>query len=648
MPIYTIRNERLIVDLHQDDNTLSCQVRHTDGGYTSPTVPLVAMEVCDRMQERVDRLTEYRVMQIEHDEKTIHVTVRDRSRGVTIGIWLTLTDGGELDVLVPPAEVEEATERLYRVYAVDVLPGLLEAGPDGVLLLPVNSGVLCRPAGKPKTADRFLIYGEQERWELVPTLPITAVQTPTGGLTALASEGATDMYCGVSADGQGRACANLYPMFRRQWVDPVDWTHRAVRIGVLAANDDVVVAAAKRVRRHVIDDLGKPTLAERAAESPQCAYQQRAYTMKIFHGIQQQGIMMYGRESEVDQLLYKRTLTFADAQRCFKRLKDAGLDRIYFQSVGWNPRGHDGAWPTDGPVDRRLGGERGFVDMIDTAKSLGYHITTHLNLASSFFSSPDFKRDWVMTDIWGEPKVVGFWGGGVKSTHWGLAVPEEHMRGRLERLKAYGFNGMQYLDGIGNPLYINYHPTNGGPRRDHAAGINLYLDLARDVFGAVQTEMGFLYCSLHADAMCSPGGQWHLDICKDEWPITCLLDERVPGWHLALHDLVTCEAQGVSWEDTMRAMLLAGVPRDEWTVEPGVFGTLDDRRIAQLKARYDLCCERFGHLISQEMTGWQRLAEKVEQTTFADGTQVTADFEQGRLTVDGEEITCPNVLSNQT
>jgi hypothetical protein len=433
-------------------------------------------------------------------------------------------------------------------------------------------------------------------------------------------------------------------MFRRNWIDPVDWSQREIRIAPLAPGDDLVVATAKRLRRHVMEDLGKKTLRQRAEESPQCAYQQKAYTMKVFHGIQRQGIMMYGDESRTNELLFKRTLTFADASRHFQRLKKAGIDRVYIQSVGWNPRGHDGAWPTDFPIEQRIGGESGFREMIAVAKKLGYHITTHLNCASAFFKSPDFNPDRVIHDIWGQPKVVGFWGGGVKSTHWGLSFPDGWLEKRMNRLKDFGFNGMQYLDGMGNPLYLNYHPVNRGPRRDHAAGINRYLDVARSIFGGVETEMGYLYCVLHADAMATGGSEWHLSLCKPEWPITALLDQQVPVWQLALHDLITHENTDLTWKGTLRSVLFAEIPRDEWSAEPGVMPLLDAARIAKLKARYDLCLERFGRLVTEELTDWRLLADGVQQTKFSDGTEVTADFKKQDLFVDGKRVELPSAF----
>lgn len=642
MPPLTIANDVFLLEVQAQERSLSAILSNRKTGWSSGSVPLVRLEVRDRMQERVESVQAYSILQTECRDGSIHAVIRDRERGVTIGLWFTLAEDGSLSILVPPSEIEESDDLLYRIESTEVLPGLMKADAEGNILIPVNTGVLCSPRGKPRIRDRFLVYGEQERWELVPTLPVCGVITAQGGLVAIATQGACDMYCEVATDGEGNGSVGLYPMFRRSWIDPVDWTQREIRISMVAPGEDLVLRAARELRRHVVQDLGKKSLRQRASESPVCAYQQGAYTMKLFHGIQRQGIMMNGRSDEGSGLLFKRTMSFSDAARNFQLLKEAGVDRIYFQSVGWNPKGHDGAWPTLFPIEQRVGGEAGLRRMIAAAKSLGYQITTHLNCSCSFFKSPDFRPDYVIQDAWNEPKVTGFWGGGVNGKHWGLAFPDGYLETRMKALRELGFNGMQYLDGIGNPLYVNYHKVHGGPRRDHAAGINRFLDTACDVFGGVESEMGFLYCALHADAVSTGGSAWQLALCKSAWPVTGLLDERVPVWQLALHGLVTHENTGVAWKDTMRAILFGEVPRDEWSSEPGVMPVLDQARIARIKARYDLCCVKYGHLVAEEMVGWRRVAADVEESRFADGTVVVADFGAARLTVNGEPVPAHN------
>jgi len=72
---------------------------------------------------------------------------------------------------------------------------------------------------------------------------------------------------------------------------------------------------------------------------------------------------------------------------------------------------------------------------------------------------------------------------------------------------------------------------------------------------------------------------------------------------------------------------------------------LDDARIARYKSIYDLVAVRFGHLVTQELVHWEALAHQTERTRFADGTEVVADFNTERLTVNGQPIERPAVFA---
>src|SRR5262249_46583148 len=158
-------------------------------GKNWPRVQVLILEIYDRAQMRVDRIDQIEIDEIQPVEGGMHLIVRDRMRGIEVGIWLRIING-EFSAFFPPSEVYEFKPALYRLFAVDLLPGLMLADAKSELLLPINTGVLCRPGDKPAREDRFLIYGEQSRWELLPTLPVCAVQTPAGGLTAIAVAGA--------------------------------------------------------------------------------------------------------------------------------------------------------------------------------------------------------------------------------------------------------------------------------------------------------------------------------------------------------------------------------------------------------------------------------------------------------------------------
>jgi hypothetical protein len=632
-----IRNDSMEMNLECQEHRLLFTLTDLRSGRVWGPVPLLELEVYSKAEFRTETLREYRIDRVEEQGNAFHVLVGDAARGVRVGLWFRLV-GDELAVLMQLSEVYEESSATYRLFSVVVLPGLMAvAGAGSRMLLPLNSGVLSFPANKERLRDRFMIYGEQSRWELLPMLPVCGVQDAVSGLVALARQGAEETECHVATDGKGGGSVGFGFSLRQHWPDPVEKATRELRIRGLAAKDSLIVAAAKRVRRHVIEDHGKPTLKERAAASPELASLVPSYTMKLFYAVENRGIMMQG-ERKGDPVSFKQVMSFAEAGAGLERLRAAGIEKIHTQSVGFNPSGHDGMWPSRFPIDERLGGEGGFRELIERGKRLGYTMNVHDNQLAAYRRSHDFREAEVVVDQWGQPMALGEWGGGPTYVLNTFARPSGQIEREMRDMKALGLNGCAYLDGMGNPLYRDYSPAHPMTRTDYARATNLLIETARGVHGAAQTECGFLYCAIVADALCTGGDLWHMKGCWPDWPVTALMDKRVPVWHLALHGLVLLESHGLGPVSTMECVLMGGHPRDEWSAHPGVMPVLDDARIAQLKAKYDVCLQRFGHLQIEEMLTWDEPADGVQRTTYSDGTEVVADFNTQQLRVNHERI----------
>lgn len=638
---YTASDNRLQVLLNKRDNAIFVTLKDLQCGKIWPRTPLLAIEVLDRMQTRIDRLTAYRIDAIDRISNGFHVTIGDTHRKIDVGLWLRIVDG-ELSVLLPPAELYDHNPLLYRMFCVDLLPGMLSCEATGKMLLPINTGVLSSPANKPKLEDRFLIYGEQSRWELMPTLPLCAAQTPAGGMVAVAIQGAAETECRVATDGHGNGSVGFAFHIRGRDPDLVEPSNREIRFCPVAPGADLCVAAGKRLRRHVVGDLGKKTLTERAKESPEVAHLLGAYIMKLFFGVQKQGCMLHDAQRP-DAPRFQTTMTFDEAGAGLQALHAAGVDRVYTQNVGWNYRGHDGAYPTRFPVEERLGGEGSFRRLIAMGHGLGYQMTVHDNYAEAYGISPDFDLETTAWDVYGQPQIRGFWAGGASYLQWPLAYSHEQLEGEMLRIRDLGIRGPYYLDGMGTPLYTNYHPRHRGSRSDHARGLDRILKAAKGIFGACATETGFLYCSITPDLVANPSNEWHIKLCRPEWPVTQMLDRRVPVWQLAMSGLVAVENQGMDWSETMRAAVQGQHPRYEWSTRPGIMPVLDAPLIRKIKARHDLLIKQLGHLQTMELLS-HSVDDQVETSRFDDGTVVVADFAKAELHVNGENIARPDVL----
>ena len=612
---------------------------HSPQTFQAPRrVPLLAMEIYDRTVLRVERFTHHLVETPQRVGDALHVTVREPKCGIVFSLTISITGAGELSVVMNPADLRENRVELYRLFSIDLLPGLMASETAAELLLPLNTGVVVRTMDKPRCTDRFLIYGEQARWELLPTLPVCAIQTAAGGMVALAAQGAAETECRVTTDGQGGSVGFAFFM-RGDEIDPIEISPREIRYTPIPVGRDVTVFTAGVVRTHVMRDLGKQTLEQRAKESPEVKYLLGAYIMKLFYGVQAQGAML-NADGAQDGSRFILTMTFDEAKQGLKRFQDAGVDKIYTQNVGWNLRGHDGAYPTRFPIEPRVGGEAKFRELIQYGHDLGYLMTVHDNYLDGYEISEDFDPEVVTVDRYGQMQIRGFWGGGPSYLMWPMAYEDKHLADEMRRVKALGIRGPYYLDGMGSPLYINHHPRHLGSRTQLAKGIDRLLTTARDLFGCAATETGFLYCSITPDLVANPGNDHLLGLSLKTWPITALLDRCVPLWNLVMSGLVVTENQGLGWTDTMRALLYNQQPRHEWSTRPGVQPVLDDSSIEKIKFRYDLLIKKYGYLRTQQMTTFSRDGS-IESTTFEDGTSVRADFATGELWVNDERIANP-------
>jgi hypothetical protein len=616
-----------------------------------PTL-LMAMEIHDRTVRREERFEKYRVESIVSGKQGLEVVVSGSIyTGVTAGLSLKIVDG-ELVVTFKAAQVRESAADRSRLMAVDVLPSLMTARGEGArLLLPINGGTLCKPLGKAAASDRFLLYLEQPRWELSTILPICGSwEEGKGGLMAIATQAAGETQGRVVVDGHGSGHTGFAFCLRQQWGDPVEQSARELHFTPIPPDADPVLFVAKRLRKHVMKDLKKVTLKERAAQSPEVAYQLRAMTIKLFHGMQNRGACIYDNKGLPENHFWN-TMTFAEAGEAMNRLRRLGVEGLYTQSVGWNARGHDGLYPTRFPIEERVGGEAGFRDMLKAGAELGYHCTVHDNFQMNIPDAPDWNTDHLIHDIHGEPLVRGFWAGGTEYATWPGALPAEKVGGHLRRLKELGIKGMFYCDYWMAPLEVNYHPKHKGTRTAHNAGMVAVLEEAKKIFGSVATEFGTLPGAVACDTIAChlPYGFLGAVRNRTEWASSKLVDEAVPIWALALHGLVMHQASGgPTWHNAMDAVAWGAVARDEFAVRSLPMGgvhLLDERRTAGLAALYELCTKRFSYLITEEMTACDTSTSGVVRTSFADGTHVVANRHTGELVVNGKRIERPAALA---
>jgi hypothetical protein len=575
--------------------------------------------------------------------------------GVRAGVRFCL-DQGELLVEVSSAGLAETNPQVALLAGIEILPGLLSVTPGapGHLVLPLRSGALCRPELHQRLADRFLIYGEQKRWEDLPLLPCCGAvrEKAQAALLAIVSRGDCDAECRVALDGHAGGTAGFALRYRYTPIDPVDPIDRLVRIVPLRGKDAGYAGMGRLMYRHILQMAGRGTLADRAERNPQLRYAASAYTVKIFHAHRTIGPVDGSGE-------YRVWATFDQAAEQLAFLKRHGIERVWAQCVGWNPDGHDGCWPTRFPVDKPLGGEAGFRRLVAAGKKLGYMMCMHDNYLDNYKRSPDWDPDLCVGNIYGQPLKQGVWSGGQDHRGWGLALPDDRLSGQMRKVKELGVDGVYYMDAMGMPLEISYNPKHGERRyrRACAEGQVRILRAAEDIFGGSGTEAGYLYCAAHTDSIASP---WY----PCAWlPRMELADQFVPLWNMAMKGLLFYESGmthgAVFGQSGMARHLLelaeTGIkPRVETAyVSPGWGAYPVEAYIDAMQAADDLMLKKLvgvclaGLEDHAFLDGDPAAGTQVTRSRFSDGTEVICDYGKIRLEINGKPYPLPDITGGR-
>ncbi len=651
--MYELRAENLHVRVSERDGIAFVTLDDRISGATWGPVPAFRMEIYSIALRREE--TDFRPktvltsgpgwIEISQSVHELHATA-----SATVRFQI---EGGELVARIPSDRITSPQPELSLLAGIDLLPGFLSVeAKTGALALPIVNGALCYPERHPDSRLRFLMYGEQPQWELMPMLPCCGAirSQDKAALMALAEQGECDAECRVEIDTQGDGHVGFCLKYRYTPVDPVDPTDRVVRFVPLRGRDAGYAGMGRRLHRFVLQKSGRGTLAERAAGNPDIAYAANSFVLKIMHACKEIG------STDGSGKLHVYT-TFDQARDQLSAMKQAGIERCFVQLTGWNLEGHDGCWPTRFPPEPALGGEAGLRRLLAHGQSLGYQMQVHDNYIDRMARSPEFDPNQCVGGLHGGPLVRGCWAGGLNHAGWPLAYPEEQLTGQMERVRALGARGVAYLDAMGLPLEVSYNMAQGPHRyrRACADGVNTIIRAARATYGAAGVETGYLYCAVEADYVV---GMYHDHAAMH----TDLVDVRVPLWQMAVKGHAICNLHDTfngaialpsSADQTVsRRMLTMAefglLPRNEITAARGDWGYPLGPVLDAMRLEYDLMVRRLAgpamaSLVDHEICDLAPDGTtQVSLSVFSDGTRILCDYALNRLEINGEDYLLPN------
>ena len=236
---------------------------------------------------------------------------------------------------------------------------------------------------------------------------------------------------------------------RQAFVNTVHFTSSLGRLGYERAvrflfhKEGDYNTVAKDYRRYLDERGALLTLEEKCKKNPAIRSLIGAPVLhhKIFSKINEKS-SFYDKDG-VNEILYA---TFAERALQMRRLREAGLEKLYIHTDGWGKNGYDNDHPYILPPCEKAGSWQGLKRFADTCRELGYIFALHDQYRDFYYDSPVFDMEKAVTNIDGSHPYCSIWDGG---EHTFLCAREAlpFVQKTVEELKSHGIavQGM-YLD----------------------------------------------------------------------------------------------------------------------------------------------------------------------------------------------------------
>ncbi len=107
--------------------------------------------------------------------------------------------------------------------------------------------------------------------------------------------------------------------------------------------------------------------------------------------------------------------TFTERAEEMKKMKAAGLEKLYIHTDGWGKDGYDNNHPYILPPCEQAGGWEGFREFADVSRELGYVFALHDQYRDYYYDSPVFDKEKAIRNIDGTNPYCSIWDGGEHS-----------------------------------------------------------------------------------------------------------------------------------------------------------------------------------------------------------------------------------------
>lgn len=403
---------------------------------------------------------------------------------------------------------------------------------------------------------------------------------------------------------------------------------------------------AKSFREYLMKSKQFVSIDDKIKQNPNVAYLIGSPILhhRILTNIQPQS--KFYKKGGKNQIL---CATFSERAKQLKKIKEAGLEKLYIHTDGWGVAGYDNKHPYILPPNEMAGGYQGLKVLADTAKEIGYCFGLHDQYRDYYYDSKKYDENLAVQKIDGSHPYCDIWDGGAHT--WlcaSKALP--FVKETYETLKAQSIDiGGSYLDVFGVMWGDEcFNPNHKITRQESIYHRGTCLDYLREngIIASSEEGASLLMDKMdlvhHAPYQVRPqGGGKAVGI-------------PVPLTGLVYHDCVFVPwvssgvgGWGIPDSDSakLHCVLHAGTPYfNPFGVTPEECGKdmrssdkklLDDIALkVQIKNAKELA-EIQARLYNKEMLSHKFLDEnyRKQQVTFSDGTEIFVDFDSNEYKI---------------
>lgn len=326
------------------------------------------------------------------------------------------------------------------------------------------------------------------------------------------------------------------------------------------------------------------------------------------------------RPDLMDSLVPFRTRT-----EQMRRLKEAGLEKVYLHLDGWGDPGYDNKHPDYLPACEAAGGWEGMKELSDAMEECGYMFGVHDQYRDYYFDAPTFDENFACRNPDGSIPDHAIWAGGRQSLLCASQAPF-YVKRNFEELFRHGIHlEATYLDVFtcneGDECVHPWHRMTRKECFEYRKSCFDYL-LSRDILPSSEEVVDWAMGSL----VFAHYGPYDYMLCKPDAPRKGV---PTPLFNLVYHDCVILPwmmDKAESGDYMLYALLNGGAAYLDCEAED-----LDEeirryRTVAKLQEKVAKC-----EMVKHEFLegGFRK-----ERAVYSDGTVVTIDHDAQSWTIE--------------